>query len=324
MPNQTKPEPPTEAAQTEDAPTFSALIQKARCEAATRGVGGSVGLLVARLARDDGSATVTGLRAEGFPESALYDAVTTDAKDKRVRPRAKLGIVAGEPMVWLTTTGWQAAGKPSGRERPPSAESAIHAAAPGYIDAWLQKVTGPWPGLDVRVVTGEPCRSFSEQVKSLAWSRIQLGDTTGEFGPLSNGLLPDALIVERYPNAQTYEGAWGRPPDSPDDVAEQVLALEIEDTRKASNPLLWKVNRWDTTCTRLGAAVRVVWVVRTAEIRDRLVDLGVGTERRPAQLLVAGARIDLPKSQLVAAAGTDWWPVGLWEQAQRSALTGAA
>ncbi len=308
----------------EAAPSLSALIQTARSEAA-KTTGGTVRQVVARLARGDGSATVATLTSEGFPEPALVAAVTTDhPKDGRFKARAKLGIVAGEPMIWLTTTGWQSAGRASGKERAPTAESAGHAAAPGQINTWLRKVLEPWDGLDVRAVTGEPCRAFSDQVKALAWARIQgAGDTTGGAGSLTGGLVPDALIVERFPDAATYLGAWGHDPATQDDIAEQTLALEIEDTRKASEPLRWKVERWEAA-TELKMVVRVVWVVRTASIRDRLFALGVGTKRRPNQLLVAGGRIGLPGSELVAASGQEWWPVRIYEQQRRSALVDAA
>jgi hypothetical protein len=129
--------------------------------------------------------------------------------------------------------------------------------------------------------------------------------------------------VERFPDAATYLGAWGHDPATQDDIAEQTLALEIEDTRKASEPLRWKVERWEAA-TELKMVVRVVWVVRTASIRDRLFALGVGTKRRPNQLLVAGGRIGLPGSELVAASGQEWWPVRIYEQQRRSALVDAA
>jgi hypothetical protein len=314
---------PEEVPQKEAAPSLSALIQSARTEAATKGGGGAVGLVVARLARGDGSATVTTLTSEGFPENVIVAAVTTDLKDKRVKPRARLGIVAGEPMIWLTTTGWQSAGRSSGRERPPSAESASHAAAPGHINAWLKRVTEDLP-VDVGAVTGEPCRAFSDQVKALAWARIQgVGDTTGGAGSLTGGLVPDALIVERFANSETFTSAWGYDPATHDDVAEQTLALEIEDSRKASEPLRWKVERWEAA-TELKAVIKVVWVVRTATVRDRLFALGVGTTRRPEQLLVPGARIGLPGSELLADSGSHWWPVRVYDQQQRSALTAVA
>ncbi len=308
----------------EAAPSLSALIQTARSEAAARSTGGTVGLVVARLARGDGSATVATLRSEGFPESALVAAVTSkDPKDGRYKARAKLGIVAGEPMIWLTATGWQSAGRASGKERPPTAESASHAAAPGQINAWLKRVTEGLP-VDVSAVTGEPCRVFSDQVKALAWARIQgVGDTTGGAGSLTGGLVPDALIVERFANSETFVSAWGYDPATHDDIAEQTLALEVEDTRKASEPLRWKVERWEAA-TELKAVIKVVWVVRTATVRDRLFALGVGTTRRPEQLLVPGARIGLPGSELLADSGSHWWPVRVYDQQQRSALTAVA
>lgn len=292
-------------------PSLAALIQAARVEAAKAADGGAVGALVGRLAREDGSAAVAALRAEGFPAEVIAAAVTTSATDKRVKARARLGLVGDEPIVWLSTTGWQAAGKPSRRERPPSAETAEHAAAPLHLAAWLRDRLSPFPGLTVGVATGGPCREFSERVKALAWTRIQgAGDTTGDAGSLTGGLVPDALLVERFPDTATYVGAWGRDPVTAEDLAEQTVALECEFSAKADTPLRWKVERWRAALA-LGAAHAVVWVVRSQEVADRLQALGVG---RPAsderQLLVPGHLVGLGGEPIDGLA-PGWWPLRL-------------
>lgn len=291
------------------APALASLIQTARVEAAKAADGGAVGALVARLARGDGSASVAALGGEGFPDHVIAAAVTTSGTDKRIKARARLGIVAGEPFVWLTTTGWQASGKASGRERPPSAETAEHASAPQHVGTWLAERLAPYPGLTVTVATGDPCREFSERVKALAWSRIQgTGDANGEAGPLTGGLVPDALLVERFPDAVTYAGAWGQEPSTAEDLAEQTTALEVEDSRKSDGPLRWKVERW-RTALHLGAAHAVVWVVRSVEVAERLQALGVGkpSER---QLLVPGHAVGLGGDPLDGIE-QHWWPLRL-------------
>ena len=304
--------PATDAAdQRADAapPDLDALIQVARLEAARASEGGAVGALVARLARGDGSASVRTLRAEGFPSTVIASAVSVSAADRRVKPRAKLGIVGAEPFVWLTTTGWQAAGRASGRERPPSAESAEHAAAPTALRAWLDECLRPWDGLSVSVATGDATREFSERIKAIAWGRVTgSGDTTGSAGALTGGLIPDGLLIERYPDAATYVGAWGQQPTTAEDLAEQTLALEVEHSAKREAPLRWKVERW-ATAIQLGAVFAVVWVVKTAEIADRLGALGVG-QADSRQLLVPGSCVGLGGDSMPELAPS-WWPLRL-------------
>ena len=292
---------------TTEPPSLSALIQRARVEATKASEGGAVGAIVGRLAREDGTASVAVLLSEGFPEAAIAAAVSPAADDKRVKPRAKLGLVGGEPFLWLTTTGWQAAGKPSRRERAPSAESAEHAAAPLRLEAWLSERLSPFPGLSVSVVTGDPCRAFSERVKALAWARISgAGDATGDAGVLTGGLVPDALLVERFPDDRTYAGAWGHLPTTAEDAAEQTVALECEFSPKSDAPLRWKVDRWSAALS-LGAAHAVVWVVRSNDVADRLRALGVG-KADSRQLLVPAVAVgleghDCPEWE------SQWWPL---------------
>lgn len=297
-----RPEPST--------PSLDALIQRARVEAATKADGGAVGTVVARLAANDGHAPVATLRAEGFPDDAIAAALTTDPEDRRRKPRARLGVVDGTPLLWLTTTGWQSAGRTSRRERSPSAESAIHAAAPTELSGWLAQQLAPWPGLRVSVSTGEPCRAWSERVKALAWSRVQgAGDANGAYGVLTGGLLPDALLVERWHSAADYRSAWGHDPATAEDAAEQTCALEVELARKGE-PLRWKVERWQAALD-LGAAHAVVWVVRSRTIADDLRALGVGADGS-RQLLVPGAEVGLG-GDAMPDLPTTWWPLRIGE-----------
>ena len=291
-------------------PTLDALIQAARVEAAKKSDGGAVGAVVERLAATDGHAPVEMLRAEGFPDDAIAAAITTDEADKRRKPRANLGIVEGTPYLWLTTTGWQAAGRTSRRERSPSAESASHAAAPLDLSRWLRERLAPWPHLRVTVATGEPCRAFAERVKALAWSRISSGsgDATGTFGMLTGGgVIPDALIVTRWPSWDIYRSAWGDNPATHEDAAEETCTLEYEASRKGE-PLRYKVER-NAGVLELGAAHAVIWAVRDRQVADDLQALGVG---RPGsrQLLVPAVLVGLDGDEMPDYEPT-WWPLRL-------------
>lgn len=292
------------------APTLDALITAARVEAATVATGGQVGEVVRRLADADGALPVATLRTEGYPDDAITAAITPDSKDKRRKPRARLGIVAGQPMVWLTTTGWAASGRTSRRERHPDAESTAHAAAPSEVGGWLAARLAGHHFARVGVATGEPVKAWAEQVKALAWSRIQgAGDTTGTYGTLTGGIYPDALLVERWRDPSLYASAWGREPDAPEDAAEQLLGLEIELSAKRDEPLAWKVRRW-ASCLDLGAAAGVVWVVASQEVAENLAALGVGGQQHPRQFLVAAHALGLAGEPLPDLPLT-WWPLRL-------------
>lgn len=309
------PEQPHEAAQEPQIATLAALVQQARTEAAETTQGGAVATVVQRLTQSEGAAPLAALKAEGYPDQAIAAAAQADPKDRRLKPRIRVGIVSGEPVAWLTTTGWQSAGHPSRRERRPSHESMAHAAAPAALGRWLTATLKPWPYLRVDVVGGPALREWSDQVKALAWAQIQArtsGDTSN-VGSLTGGMYPDALLVERWPDPETYTSAWGADPQTPDDVAEQTLGLEIEDTRKSAGLLRSKVDRWDGAIS-LGAAYGVVWIVRSADVRANLVALGVGDlRRRPRQFLVAGSTCGLG-GELLAPHGPEWWPARLAKQ----------
>jgi hypothetical protein len=290
--------------------SLDAIIQTAKVDSAKKRDGGAVGAVIARLAQAPGGfVTVADLRAEGFPDQAIADTVQTDSTDRRSKPRAKLGIVGGIAGLWLTTTGWTAAGFPSRRELSPSAESIEHAEAPRRVEAWLDAVTAPYP-ISVDVVTGQPTRDFGERVKSLSWARLQsVGDTTGTVGVLVGGIYPDALVVERWADSSYYVGAWGKNPDHPYDAAEQVCALEIERAVKGE-PLKWKVEKW-AAALALGACHAVVWVVQSATVAERLAELGVG--REPGQFLVPACAVGLDGDHMphLLTPPDRWWPLRL-------------
>lgn len=290
--------------------TLDALVQAARVEAAKKSDGGAVGAVVRRLAQaTGGSLPVSVLLDEGFPSQALADAAQGDPDRKRSGPRARLGLVSGQPVLWLTTSGWQAAGRSTGRELSPSAESVAHATAPAAVATWLDEVTRPY-AVSVDVVSGQPCRDFGERVKALAWSRVQgRGDATGAAGSLTGGLYPDALLCERWADASLYGGAWGREPETQADAAEQVLGLEVEATRKSDEPLRWKVEKW-AGALGLGACHAVVWVVRSRTVADRLAALGVGHD---GQLLVPAVSVGLEGEEMPGLLQGQhvWWPLRL-------------
>lgn len=119
------------------------------------------------------------------------------------------------------------------------------------------------------------------------------------------------MVIERFPDAATYETAWGRAPTTTDDLVEQTLALEVESTLKSAAPLRWKLEKWNAALD-LSVVHAVVWVVRSRAVADRLTELGVG---RPgtAQLLVPSRVLGLDGEEFEWQAydGGTWWPLRL-------------
>lgn len=273
------------------------------------------------LSEFGGHATLSELLDSGAPREVVASLVDDQlAGDRRRKQRARLGIVGGVPVVWLTSTGWQAVGRSSGREVVPTADTIGHALAPRLLDEWLSARTAHLGSehISVRVLTGAACRRWSEEVKARAWALISSHagaiDSDGAVGTLTGGYIPDALVIERWmgPHAEEWHtSAWPGSKPSPDDLAETAVAVEVEDTRKSGEALRSKVERADALINRLHLCRSVLWLVRSRDVRDRLADLGVGTEnRRPGQLLVAASALGLPGENL-SPVGTPWWPLRL-------------
>jgi hypothetical protein len=153
-------------------------------------------------------------------------------------------------------------------------------------------------GVSVSVTYGAACRRWSTEVTAKAWAALRTqGDSGGAVGSLTGGLIPDGLVLERLPQgragAQLHAALWGDVPVDDDDLAEAIYALEVEDTRKASEPLRSKVDQLTVACEQLHAARAVLWVVRTREVATRLRDLGVDDPRRPSQILVPARDVGL-------------------------------
>lgn len=296
------------------------LVEAARITASTN-PDSQASAVLRLLSESGGHAALSELLASGAPREVVAALVDDQvAGDRRRKQRARLGIVGGIAVVWLTSTGWQAVGRSSGREVVPTADTIGHALAPRLLDDWLATRAARLgsENISVRVLTGAACRRWSEEVKARAWSLISSHagaiDTDGAVGTLTGGYIPDALIIERWMGAHAEEwhsSAWPGSTPSPDDLAETTVAVEVEDTRKSGEALRSKVERADALINRLHLCRSVLWLVKSRDVRDRLADLGVGTEhRRPGQLLVAASALGLSGDEL-SPVGSAWWPLRL-------------
>lgn len=234
--------------------------------------------------------------------------------DKRRKVRARLGEIDGEAICWLTATGHQATGKSRGNEVRPTSDSLAHALAPSRLAKWIQPIAPELAleGVELSVTWGPSCRAFSERVMSLAWARLKtLADPSGSIGLLTGGLIPDALLIERRTidkiGEDHYQKCWGISPNNVDELAETIVAIEVQNaTRQSSDPLRSKVDAWSTAIERLNVASVVLWIVEPAAHKV-LVSLGVGDpDRRPGQILVSSGAVGLGGDNF-SVQGPRWW-----------------
>lgn len=238
---------------------------------------------------------------------------TEDPADKRRRPKIRLGFIADAPVAWLTSQGWAATGKPSGREVAPSADSTAHAAAPAHLARWLaqRSRTLATQGVTVRCTYGGSCRRWSAEVAARAWAALRTtSDGNGAIGSCTGGnVIPDGLVTVGLPSGPTGEALYARligGSADADDLAETTYALEVERSAKALSPLRQKVEALGAVCEQLHAARAVLWVVGSRDVARRLRDLGVPDERRPSQLLVPARDVGLEGERLDPVR-RPWW-----------------
>jgi hypothetical protein len=247
----------------------------------------------------------------------IAELVREHPEDKRRRPKVRLGMVGETPCCWLTSQGWNAVGRPSGREVVPTSDSIDHALLPSRIAQWLRERTDAQQiiGVDVQLAGRHSCKVLSDEIVARAWAHLQrrVGDSDGAVGSLVGGQIPDGVLTERWTGdeaTQRYAWAWGMRMEevTASDLAETLTVIEVELSRKGVEPLRSKVDRWGAVLEQLGAARAVVWFVERRAIADRLRDLGVGDpKRRPGQYLVASSTLGMGGEDL-GDVGATWWP----------------
>lgn len=305
------------------------LIEAARHKALAERSDEAAQASVIRVLSDAGGALpVEELIRRGVHRDTLSSLVDEDAtSDKRRKVRVRLTIVrlhdgTEVPTAHLTSSGWQAAGRPSGREVFPSAEGIEHSMAPQRLAGWMKQRADAMAGVGIttNVLWGAPCRRFSEDVTARAWGRLRFSpDQSGAIGSLTGGLIPDAIVTERHSSDANFRQAWpGREP-SVDDLAELVVAVEVQHSRLANDIYRSKVDRWAAAIEKVDAAAAVVWLVKGRSVADALVANGVTDPmRRPGQLLVPAHLLGFDGDPTVPLTGPIWWPLRLSPGAQKS------
>jgi hypothetical protein len=140
-------------------------------------------------------------------------------------------------------------------------------------------------------------------------------DSSGALGILTGGLIPDCLLIERRPandyGSQLFESAWGAKPNDIDEVAETVIAVEVQNAeRQAGDPLRSKVDAWSSAIENLKVASRVLWIVERKAAKV-LISLGVGDPfRRPGQIIVSSGAVGLG-GDTFDVPGSRWWVLGV-------------
>lgn len=217
---------------TDTVPDLDALIEAARIAAAQkRSMDAAAAEVIRILAESEGSMPLDDLLAAGAPRDVVAYLVADDATDRRRKQRAHLGFVGRTAVVWLSTTGWQAAGMSRRAGTPPTAQTLQHAMAPSRLRQWLDQRTASLAaqGIAVRCVHGAACRRWSADLTASAWGALRVSaDSDGLLGSLTGGLIPDALVIERFPSGdlghQLHHRLRGPKSASDGDLAETTYA----------------------------------------------------------------------------------------------------
>lgn len=295
-------------------------------EATRNGKSGSGALeVIEAISERDGLALVDELLAEGHTRSAIAMALQPPSEDRRAKPRVKAGVVDGEKLLWLTSSGWATVGNSNRRETPPTSSRVQHRLSIPRFAAWLQHKVEPQTkevGIYWDVAIGSRARELVERHKQTAWSlnRLQTNSESIEMNSqLLGGVYPDLIVVSSLP--ESIQLPDGRilsrlefrnlfHPHSADlhdldtkNSPETISAIEVELSVKSTPALDSKVRQHDAALAAHWWH-EVIWVVDDAEIITRLKRSGVGT--RAGHCLVDAS--DVGVSNIQRQLSSQWWP----------------
>lgn len=303
------------------------IFAKIEQDEANTGKNGSGALDVIQcIADNDGLMVVSELVREGHTDSAIAAALLPPGNDGRSKPRAKAGVIDGQRLLWLTSSGWSSVGQGNRRESPPSSSRVQHRLAIPRFASWIEYEVSPKTsplGLFWNVALGSKSRELIETYKQTAWSMARMNsnaEAISTHSQLLGGVYPDAIVVTSLPETitlpnnevmnrkdfrRTYHpksftdhdfDSMGRP--------ETISAIEVELSAKSTPALDAKVRQHDAALNA-GWWNEVVWIVDDEEVATRLRRSGVGAKE--GHCIVDAADVGITKTP-VPSVKTDWWP----------------
>ena len=272
--------------------------------------------VLAAVAVADGLVALDDLRST-YSDADILALLHADAEDKRRKPRLRAAHIGGAWFVWITSSGWSAAGQPNRREAPPTPSTIRHRYAGRNLRSWVEQTfrsEAERRGVLTDVIDGNSLRQMVEGWKSLAWGQVRLGGAQADqAGMLLGGVYPDSLIVETWRSdmlsqMHTLYPHTAATHNSADDLEVRV-AVEVELSAKTSGATGWKVAQHDRAMDA-GWWHAALWVVEDSRVAQRFDrhlasrngrhyyadpgDVGLGAGRRvvattwPWALLLAG------------------------------------
>ena len=303
------------------------IFAKIEEEEASTGKNGSGALDVIQcLADNDGLMMVSELIRDGHTESAIAASLQSPGNDGRSKPRAKAGVIDGQRLLWLTSSGWTSVGQSNRRESPPSSSRVQHRLAIPRFASWIEYDVSPKTtplGLFWNVALGNKSRELIETYKQAAWSLARMNsnaEAISTHSQLLGGIYPDAIVVSSLPetitlpNNEVKSRADFRLTYHPksftahdlDSIArpETISAIEVELSAKSTPALDAKVRQHDAALNA-GWWNEVVWIDDAEEVATRLRRSGVGTKQ--GHCIVDASDVGISKTP-VKGVVTDWWP----------------
>ena len=282
--------------------------------------------VVQAIADSDGLVLVDELLREGHSKPAITAALLPPGSDGRSKPRVKAGVIDGQRLLWLTSSGWASVGQGNRREAPPTSSRVQHRLSIPRFASWVEHSVASKTleaGIFWKVALGSQARDIIEVHKQAAWSMTRLNmnaELARTHAQLLGGVYPDLIVVSNLPEEiHTPDGAsmsrgefrdafHGRALSWQDPAVrhtpETISAIEIELSAKSSPALDAKVRQHDAAL-EAGWWHEVVWVIDDDDVRVRLQRSGVGSRR--GHCLVDAADVGVTSTPL-GSIKSDWWP----------------
>lgn len=310
--------------QAKDLDEVFARIEEEEAKAGKAGSGSQD--VVQAIADSDGLVLVEELIRDGHTKPAIAAALLPPGSDGRSKPRAKAGVIDGQRLLWLTSSGWASVGQQNRREAPPTSSRVQHRLAIPRFASWLDYKVAPktiGAGIFWHAALGNKSRELVETHKQTAWSMSRLNtnaEAIASHAQLLGGVYPDLIVVSNLPETITVpeNGTMSRQDFRTQfhhkmlpwidldggSTPETISAIEVELSAKSSPALDAKVRQHDAALAAHWWH-EVVWIVDDEEVVTRLRRSGVGS--KPGHCLVDAADVGITNKPL-GSFESQWWP----------------